>query len=76
MPEPFGQAQALDRVFTEHQCMFQIKTLGIGTIQPLVQAGPCQVIGSAGIAQFQHAFGIHQGFQRCVIGQMQLPQVA
>ena len=76
MPQPLGQAQALDRIFTEHQCMLKVKTLGIRAIQALIQTGTGQVIGGAGVAQFQHALGIHQGGQVVVVGQVQLAQIA
>ena len=75
MPQPLGQAQALDRVFAEQQCVFEVKALGARAVQALVKAGPRQVIRSAGVAQLQHALGINQGRQRVVIGQVQLAQV-
>ena len=76
VPQPLGQAQALDRVFAEQQRVFQVKTFRIRAFQALIQTGPRQVIGGAGIAQFEHALGVDQGGQMIVIGKVQLAQVA
>ncbi|MCY1400037.1 hypothetical protein D9M71_151100 [compost metagenome] len=56
--------------------MLQVKTLGVRAVQPLVQAGPGQVVGGTGVAQFQDAIGVDQGIDDIVVGQVQLAQVA
>ena len=76
MPQPFRQANPLDRVVAEQQRMLQVKTLGVRAVQPLVQAGPGQVVGGTGVAQFQDAIGVDQGIDEVVVGQVQLAQVA
>ena len=76
MPESFGQAQPLDRVIAEQKRMFQIKPLGVRAVEPLIQAGPSQIIGGAGIAQFKHAFGVNQRRDEVILSQVKLAQIA
>ena len=56
--------------------MLQVEAFGIRAFQALVEAGPCQVVGGAAVADFQDPFGIDQGPQVVVVGQVQLAQVA
>ncbi len=76
MPQAFGQAQALDRIVAEQQGVLQVEAFGIRAFQALVEAGPGQVVGGAAVADFQDPFGIDQGPQVVVVGQVQLAQVA
>ncbi|MNI46118.1 hypothetical protein D3C81_2144120 [compost metagenome] len=55
--------------------MFQVEALGIRAVQPLVEACPGQVVGGAGVAQFQHAFGVDQRANVIVVGKVQLAQI-
>ncbi|MNH97946.1 hypothetical protein D3C73_506530 [compost metagenome] len=56
--------------------MLQVETLGIGAVQPLVEAGSGQVVGGGAVAQFQHAFGVHQRTDVIFVGKVQLAQIA
>ena len=76
VPQAFCQANPLDRVVAEQQRMLQVETLGIRAVQALIEAGPGQVIGGAGIAQFQHSFGVDQGAYVVIVGEVQLTQVS
>ena len=75
VPQPLSQANPLDRVVAEQQRMFQVEAFGIRAVQPLVEAGPGQVVGGAGVAQFQHAFGVDQRANLIVVGKVQLAQI-
>ena len=76
MPQSFSQANPLDRVITEQQRMLQVETLGVRAIQPLIEAGPGEVIGGVGVAQCQHAFSVDQGADVVIVGKVQLTQIA
>jgi len=76
MPQPFGQANPLDRVVGEQQGMLQVEALGVRAVQPLVKTGTGQVVGRRVIAQLQHTLGVDQRTDVVVVGKVQLAQVA